>query len=795
MLGEVLALHKAAWAVAALFLGAAAAGKELYRKTEGKSRAVWTAVLLFSVIFGYGRMEIEKQWIRDCLEPGLDGRSVWIEGTAGAVTEGTGLSGEGIRITLEGCRAVCTEEGEKGENGEKERKQQKERDIGRVEVFLDNRPEPAPWPGDRLEIYGELEACEGASNPGEFDFRMYYFGFRSCYRMYAEGGTGTYRQGMQNNPVRRVLFRIRNHGSQILDSLLPKEDAGVMKAMILGDKAGMDEEIKDLYQDNGIAHILAISGLHISLIGAGFYRLLRKMGAGFGPAASVGAAMLFLYGTMVGFSASSLRAVIMMTTFFLAEYLGRTYDMTSAAGLAGILIMIGRPFQIFHSGFQLSFGAVLSISLLGKYLEETIKPPKGILQQMTTGAAVQIGTCPIVLYHFYQYPIYGFFLNLAVIPLMTYAVISGILGIFLGSISFELGRAALGTCHYVLALYSFLCDLSAKLPMSNLILGRPSLWQIALYAAILRAGLYGITKAGRRKGAGLAVLCLILLAASHPGLRRLDGGLTVTFLDVGQGDGILVEKGETAILIDGGSTDEKKLGEQVLEPCLKSKGISEIDYAIVSHGDEDHISGLRYLLEEDCGIQVKNLALSVSGRGTDTQNELKSLMEKHSGKDKGNIWEMKAKDRIRASGLVFTCLYPEQTDQAGDTNQQSLVLLMSLGSLDVLFTGDTEEICEDQMTKRPFARELLKKADVLKTAHHGSDSSTGEAFLGAAENLKCAVISCGENNRYGHPSKEVVRRLEEKEIDIFITYQEGAVVLKGDEKGKFVIILSNYYIF
>ena len=321
------------------------------------------------------------------------------------------------------------------------------------------------------------------------------------------------------------------------------------------------------------------------------------------------------------------------------------------------------------------------------------------------------------------------------------------------------------------------------------------MWQIVLYAAILRAGLYGITKAGRRKGAVLAVLCLILLAVSHPGLRRLDGGLTVTFLDVGQGDGILVEKGETAILIDGGSTDEKKLGEQVLEPCLKSKGISKIDYAIVSHGDEDHISGLRYLLEEDCGIQVKNLVLSVSGRGTDTQNELKSLMEKHSGKDKGNIWEMKAKDRIRASGLVFTCLYPEQTDQAGDANQQSLVLLMSLGSLDVLFTGDTEEICEDQMTKRPFARELLKKADVLKTAHHGSDSSTGEAFLGAAENLKCAVISCGENNRYGHPSKEVVRRLEEKEIDIFITYQEGAVVLKGDEKGKFVIILSNYYIF
>lgn len=787
-----MALQNAAWMAAALFTGAVIVSGKIYGKKEMESRAVLVTVLLFSVLCGFGQMEMEKQWAEDCIGLGLDGEKVWIEGTAENLEEGTGQDGKGIRITLSGSRMAGKPAAVL---------------LGRVDVFFDSISGDIPEVGRKVQVYGEMKKYEAAKNPGEFDFQTYYLGLHSCYGMYGEKGKENILVMGMEKPVKYFLFKIKKRCGRILDGLMEETEAGVMKAMILGDKTGMDEDIRNLYQRNGIAHILAISGLHISLLGAGLYRLLRKTGAGFGISAGGGAVLLILYGTMTGLSSSSFRAIMMMGIFFLAEYMGRTYDMTSAAGLAGIILMVQSPFLILQSGFQLSFAAVLSISILGEYLEKMIKPKRGICQQMVMGAAVQIGTCPIVLYHFYQYPVYGFFLNLAVIPLMAYVVVSGIGGVLLGSQSYAFGKASLGTCHYVLSFYETLCMEAEKLPMGNAVMGRPAMWQIALYGVMLGTGLIFLGKIRREDALGkkahrfsgqgfqracyLTALCFCLFLVLHPALRRLRGNnLVVTFLDVGQGDGILVEKGNTVIFIDGGSSDKRRLGEKTLEPCLKSKGISLVNYVIISHGDEDHISGIRYLLTESRGIKIENLVLPVLGKEEEIQEKLKNEMREQMGKygrrKEDCIAEMKAGDRIRAEDgtMEIVCLYPKAEDRADNRNQQSLVLMMNTFGLNILFTGDTEEACERRMTEREEIRNILEQTDVLKAAHHGSSSSTCGEFLDVMGNrLKYAVISCGEKNRFGHPSKEVVEQLEKRNISIFFTKDKGAVILTVGKKG------------
>ncbi|MEY8338938.1 DNA internalization-related competence protein ComEC/Rec2 [Lachnospiraceae bacterium 62-35] len=756
MLGEVLALYKADWGLAALCIGAAFLVVDKKGRLDG--RAMYQMALLFSVLAGFGRMEMERTWAVHCIGLGLDGEKIWINGTIEEVKERE----KGFSFTLSSCQT----EGEK---------------LGRIEVFLDETVEERPEIGYEIKVYGEMKVCKAARNPGEFDYQIYALGKHSCYQMYGK----RLERGKRKWPIRNHLSHVRRHCGRMLDALMEEEDSGIMKAMLLGEKTSMDGEIRQLYQRNGIAHILAISGLHISLLGAGFYRFLRRAGVGFGRAAAVGGGILWLYSMMTGLSPSSFRAVIMMTVFFIGEYRGRTYDMMSAAGLAAIILLVKSPFLILQSGFQLSFGAVLSIGGLGAFLEHTVQPKTGIGKQALMGMAIQMGTCPIVLYHFYQYPIYGFFLNLAVIPLMAYGIVSGIAGICLGSISLSAGRAALGTSHYILALYRELCQWTEGLPISNVVTGKPDIYQILIYLSVLAGGLWLLERWKEQQRFFLCpLLCLILFLSVQPEMKFWEKNrIRVTFLDVGQGDGILIEIGRSAILFDGGSSDRKNLGEQVLEPCLKSKGIQALDYVIISHCDEDHISGIRFLLQEGKDIKIRHLGLPALGKKEEVQIKLAEAMERGMKKkgEKG-VREIKAGDILRVGEMEIHCLYPGERDSASDRNQQSLVLLASCRDMEILLTGDTDQVCERTMTERKEAKAGLAKVKVLKAGHHGSDTSTGEELLSAMEkNLKWAVLSYGKDNKYGHPGKEVLRRLEKRKIQIFHTADQGAIILKSDK--------------
>lgn len=631
--------------------------------------------------------------------------------------------------------------------------------------------------GMKVEVKGYLSSLEPAKNPGEFDYRTYNL---------SRGITGQIGGGKikalngDSLPFQNFLGKLRRQWSSLLGRLCG-EEAGLFRSALLGEKKKLDGEIRRLYQQSGIVHLLAISGLHLSILGMGVYKGLRRAGVSVGLGAAVSGILVISYGVLTGASQSANRAVFMMLIAFLGDVFRRTYDPLTALGLAAVFILWQEPYQLVQSGFQLSFGAFLGLCLLNETRrkgdeKEKARMPGWLLKGLEASLAVQAVTLPVIAFHFFRVPVYGVFLNLIVIPLMAYVLYSGIAGIGIGCLFPDVGRILLWPGRWIFRLYRELSVWTVSLPGSSLLLGRPDLWQTGLYYGFLIPGLYLMKKRGRNP---LAVLALTLLLGSFLLKAPEPGGLSVTFLDVGQGDGIVLQKEKTVILIDGGSTDKKALGSQRIIPFLESRGIGEISCAVVSHGDWDHISGLRELMEEGV-INIERLVLPAHGRGQEAYEELSKLAEGRGSQ----VFYMSQGEKLTEKGklgLTLTCLYPKEPGkdqkQIEDRNNHSLVLLAEYGAFSMVLTGDLEYSGEKAM----LAEKSLGTVKVLKAGHHGARESTSQELLDRLRPCD-VIISCGKDNSYGHPHPETIKRLKDIGARIWVTADQGAIEVWTDGK-------------
>jgi len=628
-----------------------------------------------------------------------------------------------------------------------------------------------PLPGERIEVYGKISPVEAPRNEGVFDFHLYYRTISVHGSMY---GTSFRVIGGEPKPFARGLQELRLRMGDILDQLLPPQDAGIYRALLTGDKSAMDEDIRSLYQENGIAHILAVSGLHLSILGLGVYELLRHFGRSKAASGSVAALLIISYGILTGCSGSALRAVLMLLLRFLAAAVGRSYDMLTAMAAAALFLLWKEPFMLFGAGFQLSFLAVLAIGLC-----HVLPAPKHpLLEGLWLSFYLQLLTLPVILFHYFRFPLYGIFLNLIVLPLMGCVIYSGVFGVGLFALSEKLATIAVGVGHWILRLYTFLCTRCATLPYSSLLLGRPSMHSILLYYTALGVVTWALAERHAAERSGLAACRLPLPCIVLPLLLSLlclpakqPQGLEITALDVGQGDGFILRNQGLVMSVDGGSTSDQRLGENVLVPYLESQGIGHIDLALITHCDADHYSGIQYLLEEEPKMSIGELLLPRVAMQDARYDALRDAADARDVR----IRYFGQGDCIDLGEVEIRGYYPAGTERLEAANDHSIGMLLRASDFQMLFTGDMDEDCERQMLAALWEADAgYPKIDVLKAGHHGSHTSTSEALL-AALRPDYAILSYGVGNDYGHPHAETRERLRRYDVKMLETGVMGEI--------------------
>ncbi|MDR2043775.1 MAG: ComEC/Rec2 family competence protein [Clostridium sp.] len=755
-------------------------------------------------------------------------------------------------------------------------------------LLCETEGEDVPSIGEKIQITGQFSYFSQATNPGGFHEAQYYRSLQLGGRLKKAAVSAT---DGRRSWIGEGLYQLREGAKARLYRSFPEKEASVLAAMLLGDRQALDAEVAERYRRNGMIHLLSISGLHISMIGLGVYRLLRRLRCPVPAAAVTGGALLLLYGILTGMGVSAQRAVGMFLIRMAGECVGRTYDMVTALGILAVVLLAGQPQYLYHSGFLLSFGSVCGLGLLLPVLEKGRKKEAGregsggnggwlsgcfwekisraagknLRGLLLAGLSVTLFLLPIQLWYFYEIPLYSVVLNAVILPLAGPLLAAG-----MAVLLFPGAGVLAWAAQAILAFYDVLCSLFEKLPFHTWRPGQPGAWQVVLYYAMLAAliwrkpprragkdraffppGLYaarkvsglwkkrggqeekgadkggkeerggkngeeGSEKRGEERGKDKSRFApryaarrertgkprrfrpgkQIWLAAAVLVLGfRFRSGLAIDFLDVGQGDCICIqtETGEV-YLFDGGSSSRRQIGKYAILPYLKQQGITYLDAVFISHPDTDHYSGILELLEmgEEHGIAIGKMVLPAIAADSRRQEFEGLLGGEGSGGEGGNAGEgesagepavpvcyMAAGSAWNSKDISFLCLHPPDGYEAADANAYSLCYLVEAGDFSLLLTGDVEGKGEERLLLE-LAERRIENLTVLKVAHHGSRNSTSQAFLDQLDPA-VAVISCGRNNSYGHPHKELLQRLEETGAAVFLTSASGAVRVRVEE--------------
>ena len=658
-------------------------------------------------------------------------------------------------------------------------------DSNKILLFMGDG-EFSPKIGSSIYSKGEISIFDTARNPGNFDFREYYNGMGIDFMVmssYYENDNGNYNHFMD------FLYCLKMKIRAVFEDNLTESEYGILSMMVLGDRTHILDEDKQLYRECGLSHILAISGLHVSILGSAIFGGLRKRGVNVYAAGLASGFFIVSFGLLAGMGIATQRAIIMYLTMLWSNIPGKDYDPINALSLAGMIILCQNPLLLFSASFQMSFMAVLGAVWVFPKVFFMLNTENKMMESLMLCICIQVVTLPLSLFYYFEIPTYAMLLNFILLPMVSILLTDGMAGGLLGVFAYGtiLSKIVLFPAHLILSFYDKVLKIFSNLPYAHMVAGQPKTREIILYYGILLISILVLENLNlksffveRRKDEPLrnikntirtaALACGYYLSVVMFSLR-MEKVPSITMLDVGQGDGILVETGGEIFFFDGGSTDVKNVGKYRIEPALKSMGIGKIDYWFLSHTDEDHYNGILEIMED--GYEVKNLVLA---KGMVMDESGKNIIDEAYEHD-AEVYFFSPGDMVENGGATFTCIFPKAQNDYDDKNDASLVIRYDQGNVSTLITGDLGEVGEVSMLEEG----ILDEIDILKVGHHGSKFSSSENFLEKL-NPDIAIISAGEENRYGHPSGETLERLEAKTDQIYVTQDEGAVTIEIDDE-------------
>lgn len=772
------------------------------------------------------------------------------------------------KIILGSC-IVDTALEKKNSSLQKKEKYQKRNDLHFQKLMLYLPKEsagddsmPLLLPGQICSVKGHFLELNPATNEGEFSLTRYYKG---------EGISGVFQantieliQG-GSSPFAKELFTLKQRLGNRISSLYPEETAAFLKSLFLGERSGITLSEKSLYQSAGISHILAISGLHLSLLGEFFYRLLRKAKLSSLLSSLITSFFLFSYFLFTGSSHSAFRALFMLFLRFAAIQLGKGKDLLSQLSFALLFLLWLNPLSLYSVGMQCSFFTLFVFFLLEERPGKTVRKKKEkVLSKICKKHALGFSKHPSLLLKFpaylsklipcllstlphrlqgsflfylallplfsliqFSFPLYAPLLNLLLLPLLPFFFLLGAVSIFLSYLpeqDFLLLRLFSFSSRFLLNLlfqiFHLFMEKSLALPFSQILLGKMQVLSVIFYFLVLYL-LFFFPKTktffpkalkGRLFSPCLCkvyrtflslLLSLGFLLSLPLYLPKPPKELEIAALDVGQGDGFVLRKGKLVFTIDNGSTSKNLFPEQIFFPYCKAKRIQHIDYALLTHCDRDHISGIQALLEKNPSISLSHLILPASALEDHRYDLLKRLAYNH-GADI-SYWQkgdelvfseqgicLSAKENALAENRAMTkkgcpdakshqlhirCFYPNDSSHIEEANAHSIGCLLEYGNFRMLFTGDMPKEAEEALLENCREAEVSPVVDVLKLAHHGSKTSSYPSFLSETQ-AKFALFSYGKKNRYGHPHKNTVENCQKYRLFPLETAKLGEILIK-----------------
>jgi len=648
--------------------------------------------------------------------------------------------------------------------------------------------------GDVINISGSIKRTQNQRNPGQFNYRKYLESKDIYHIVYItnEADLKLVKTGTGNRMYSKVILPGKDYLISSIDNLMNDDCAGLMKALIAGEKGDLNPDIIRDFRNVGIIHVLAVSGLHVGFIIIFLFSIISFFRLSLKIKLYILIIFLFVYAAIIDFKPPVVRASMMASIYMFALANERKVSVINIIAATALILLLFNPDLLFDPGFQFSFFAVLSIIIGFKKLNTSLPLKKYLINRnynkkivdllnkliwlpFLISISATLGTLPLTVYYYGMIPLLAIVVNVFAIPIIGILLFAGIFMIIFSIFSSFLAMGLARIISFIFSLLKDIIHFLSELSFSHINYSISSVWVIiGMYIFLLF-----LFYTDYKKIRVYLISCIILITVFFLITSKINKNLCISFLDVGQGDAIMIRfPNGKSMLVDGGPT---KSDQYVIKPYLRQQNISSLDYVVITHPHNDHLGGICQLIHDfpvDTIITSKYNYDSKSYKSFLHDINMLDIPVKYI--ERGDV--LKPDNSVR-----LYILHPGKNNiitnnySGHECNNSSVVMKLQYGVNGILLTGDIEKSAE--ITLYNYGDFL--ESEILKIAHHGSNTSTSDKLLSMVQPL-AAVIPVAEKNRFNHPSPVVMSKLSAMSINTLTTKRYGAIILEFTTEDVFI---------